>query len=297
MTKMTSGILAVVGLAMAANAAITIQASNVPFIDISTTGTTIGSISDDSETTIPGASLAGYGGNLLVAGGMSIRIGNNGAMLWGNSATDTFTGADQVGYYNSGPLNSAGATSIAAMPAANTAPGGNGAGLRQFFAVLWDDNTPSTAQGTNIRYQVLAGDLIVQWSNEDHFAAAGAGYITYQAIFRGNVAPGGSLVDFVYQDTLYQAGQFQNDGGSASIGYKNWGLNGFGNDVEYGTGGGGTSATSDPAFGAAGMEPKVGGWAAAGNAALTHSVSIVPAPGALALLGLGGLVAGRRRRA
>jgi MYXO-CTERM domain-containing protein len=66
--------------------------------------------------------------------------------------------------------------------------------------------------------------------------------------------------------------------------------------VEYGIGGGGTGATSDPAFGDPSMRPKVGGWAAAADATLPHSVSIVPAPGALALLGLGALAAGRRRR-
>jgi len=47
------------------------------------------------------------------------------------------------------------------------------------------------------------------------------------------------------------------------------------------------------------MNPKVAGYADAGNPNLTHSVTIlgVPAPGSLALLGLGGLIAGRRRRA
>jgi hypothetical protein len=291
-------VLALAGLASAAGAGITIQASNVSFMDISSTGTSIGSISDDSETAIAGSALAGFSGNLLVAGGMSIRIGNNGGLLWGTSATDTFTGATDVGYYNAGP-NHSGATSIASMTASNTSDSGNGAGIRQFFAVLWDDNFPSSSASpaTNIRYQVIAGDLVVQWTNEDHFAAQGAGFVTYEAIFRGNAAPGASLVDFVYQDTLYQPSQYQNDGGSATIGYKNWGLNGFANDVEYGIGGGGTSSTSDPTFASGtGMQPKVGGWAAAANSSLTHSVSIIPAPGAGAVLGLAALAAGRRRR-
>lgn len=294
--KKVLGLLAVAGLAAASNGAITIRASAVPFIDISGTGTSVGSLSDDSEHTVTGAQLAGFAGNLLVAGGTSIRVGNNGGLLWGNSAADTFSGADNVGYYNAGP-NNTGDTSIATMTAANGADSGNGAGLRQFFAVLWDDNFPSTTGGTNVKWQLMGNDLIVQWTNEDHFAAQGSGFVTYEAIFHGNAAPGASLVDFVYQDTLYQANQYQDDGGSATIGYKNWGLNAFGNDVEFGVGGGGTSATSDPAFGDASMRAKVSGWVASNNGSFTHSVSIVPTPGALAVLGLGALAAGRRRRA
>jgi MYXO-CTERM domain-containing protein len=296
--KKIVGILAVAGMAWSAHAQIGIVPSNVPFVDISVTGTSIGSISDDSETTVAGASH-GWAGNGLLAGGMSFRVGNNGGIIWGNSATDTFTGATDVGYYNAGP-NHAGSTSIATMGPLNTSDSGNGGGVRQFLAVLWDDNFPSTSSvpPTNIRWQVIGNDLIVQWTNEDHFAAQGAGFITYEMIAHGGVSigSGASLVDFVYQDTLYQASQYQNDGGSAAIGYKNWGLNGGANDVEYGIGGGGTGSTSDPAFGDASMQPKVGGWVASANAALPHSVSIVPAPGALALLGLGGLAAGRRRR-
>lgn len=300
--KNVLGLLAVAGMATVANASISIQASNVSFVDISTTGTSIGAISDDSETTIPGATL-NWGGNGLLAGGVSIRVGNNGAIIWGNSATDTFTSADQVGWYNAGPNNSntpAGSmSSISAMTAFNTGSAGNGGGIRQFIAPLWDDYTPvSGGLTTSIRWQVIGADLIIQWNRQDAFAATGSGDVTFQAIFRGGVAIGaGSLVDFVYQDTVFQANQYQNDGGSATIGFKNWGINAGANDVEFGIGGGGTSSTSDPTFGGLGMQPKVGGWVAAANANLPKSVSIVPAPGAAALLGLGGLIAARRRRA
>lgn len=301
--KKVLGLMAVAGFAAAANAGIVIQASSVPFVDISVTGTSVGTTSDDSEHTVNGTTH-NWVGNELFAGGMAIRVGNNGGIIWGTSAADTFTNADNVGYYNPGPLNTgtpAPQTSIAAMAPNNaTTAISNGNGLRQLVAPLWDDyNSPVT--GTSVKWQVIGADLIIQWTNEDHFAAAGTGTVTFQAIFRGGVtiASGQSLVDFVYQDTSFvAAGAYQNDGGSATIGYKNWGLNANANDVEFGIGGGGASATSDPTFASGtGMQPKVGGWAANNNAALPHSVSIIPTPGALALLGMGGLVASRRRRA
>lgn len=109
----------------------------------------------------------------------------------------------------------------------------------------------------------------------------------------GVAVGGGSLVDFVYQDTLYAANQYQDDGGSATIGYKNWGINPNASDVEFGIGGG-NNTISDPAYGDPTMQPKVAGWLEANNPSLTHSVSIVPEPASLVLLVLvGGLL--RRR--
>lgn len=273
-------------LPLAAQASISIVASAVPFLDISATGTSVGAISDDSEFTITGAALtaAGWTGNSLLAGNVSIRVGNNGGVLWGNSATDTFTGVEQVGYINR--------TDFMTMAAGNGGDTGNGGtGPRQFLAVLWDDNTPGS--GASCRWQVIGGNLIIQWTNQDHFNASGSGVVTYQMIAHPS---GPSLVDFIYQDTLYDPQRYQNDGGSATIGYKNWGINPTANDVEYGQGGG-NNTINDPAFGDASMRPKVAGWASSENPTLTHSVSIIPAPGAMALLGLGGLLAVRRRRA
>lgn len=297
-------LLALGAAAVGAHAQIAINASSVAFVDISGTGTSVGTISDDSESTVTGSALttAGWTGNGLLAGGVSIRVGNNGGLIWGNSATDAFSGATDVGYYNASPLNSGTptATSIATMASANGASNGNGGGVRQFLAVLWDDNTPGT--GASIKWQVIGSDLIVQWTNEDHFAAAGTGTITYEMIAHGGVSigSGSSLVDFVYNDTLYAASQYQNDGGSATIGYKNWSLNALANDVEYGVGGGGTSSVSDPAFGDSSMKPKVGGWSSSADGALTHSVTIqaVPEPTSIAAIGLGaiGLIRKRRNR-
>src|SRR5689334_10875129 len=108
-------ILAVVGMAWTAHAQIAIVPSNVPFIDISVTGTSVGAISDDSEFSVAGATH-GWIGNGLLAGGMSFRVGNNGGVIWGNSATDAFTNATEFGYLNPN-AGFAGATSIATMGA------------------------------------------------------------------------------------------------------------------------------------------------------------------------------------
>lgn len=292
-----AGALAVLALVSgSALASLSIVPSAVPFVDISSTGTSIGTISDDSETTVSGINWVGNG---LLAGNVAIRIGNNGAVLWGNSAADTFAGATEVGFYNAGPNNTA-QNSISSAPALNTASGGNGNGIRQFIAPLWDDYTPIAGGATTrILYQVINDDLYIQWNREDAFAAPGSGDVTFQAVFRGNISitSGQSLVDYVYQDTLFAPNAYQNDGGSATIGFKNWGINPDANDVEFGIGGGGTSALSDPAFGGLGQQPKVSGWVAGADSLLPRSVSIVPAPGAIALAGLGGLLVVRRRRA
>jgi hypothetical protein len=294
--KLVLGAAALCGLAAtSAYAAITIGPSVKPFVDISGTGTNLGTISDDSEINITGAALtaAGFTGNGLLAGGADVRVGNNGAVIWSPAGTQ------EIGYINAAPP-----TGLPVMAPANTADKGNGNGTNQFLAVLWDDNFPTTAAGTNIKWQVNGGDLIVQWTNEDHFNATGAGLITYEMIVHSGVtiASGGSLVDYVYQDTQYAPQQYQNDGGSATIGYKNWGVNPDANDVEYGQGGG-NNTISDPPFGDPTMMPKVAGYVAADNPALPHSVTIsgsgvVPEPASLGLLGAAALgVLARRRRA
>jgi hypothetical protein len=280
--------LALAGVAASANAVITIGASNVAFTDIST-GTSVGTISDDSENSISGTALttAGWVGNALLAGGVDVRVGNNGAVYWGTSNGDTFTNALDIGYTNS--------STFMTMTAVNSSQFGNGGlGPRQMLCPLWDDNFPGT--GASCTWSVINGDLFIQWTNEDHFSAQGTGTVTYQMIARKTGSS--TLVDFVYQDTLYAAQQYQNDGGSATIGYKNWGVSAFGNDVQYGLGGG-TDTNGDPAFGGTNMQPKVGGWISNENPALTHSVSItaaVPEPASMSVLALGALALLRRRK-
>jgi hypothetical protein len=260
------GAAAVAGMATSTSAfaQIVIVPSTTPFVDILATGTNVGAASDDSEINITSTQLsaAGFNGNeLLPLAG--IRVGNNGGVLW-NAATG------DVGYINS--------TTFPTMAGANTATMGNGGAQPgvSFLVPLWDDNVPSTGQGANAqRWQVIGGNLILEWTNEDHFNASGTGTVTYEAIIYGGVtiASGLPLVDFVYNDTLYAAMQYQNDGGSATIGYKNWGTVANANDVQYGTGGG-NDTIGDPAFGGANMQPKVAGYLANENPNLPHSLTI-----------------------
>ncbi len=258
--------LAIAGLAASASAQIVIGPTNTPFTDISVTGTSPGTATDDSEITVTSATLgaAGWLGNDLVPAGKAIRIGNNGAVLIGAGT------ALEVGYTNS--------TIFPTMTASNTTVLGNGGTIAgtAMLCPLWDDNTPTSGQGANtLDWQVIGGNLIVQWTNEDHFNATGLGTVTYQAVIYGGatIASGAPLVDFVYQDTLYQPMQYQNDGGSATIGYKNWSSIAGANDVEFGNGGG-TNSLADPAFGDASMRPKVAGYLASETPALPNAVRI-----------------------
>lgn len=251
-------------LSTLASAQISISASNTPFTDISATGTSPGASTDDAEFNVASASLsaAGFTGNELLAL-TNIRIGNNGCVIWNSTA-------GEVGYINSTVL-----PTMAPLNGTNNGNGGLTAG-QQFVCPLWDDNTPATGQGSNaLDWQVISGNLIIQWSNEDHFNAAGAGTVQYQMIvYSGRtIASGLPLVEFVYNDTLYAASQYQNDGGSSTIGYKNWGVLANANDVEFGLGGGNDTIT-DPAFGDPTMKPKVGGWAANSDPSLPKSVVI-----------------------
>src|SRR5882757_9437497 len=123
------GIAAVAGIAGTASAQIQIAASSTPFIDISTSGTSPGTASDDSELNVTSAALsaAGFSGNeLLPLAG--IRIGNNGAVLWNNAASE-------VGYINS--------TTFGTMAASNLTTTGNGGSTvgTSMLCPLWDDNT------------------------------------------------------------------------------------------------------------------------------------------------------------
>lgn len=267
-------LLALMGLAGAASAAITIGPVATPFVDISGTGTSLGAPGDDPEYTLTAAALAGAGfaGNALLAAGVDVCVGNNGAVIW-NATSST----NQVGYTNTNILTMAGAN--------GTNTGNGGLNSRQFIAPHWDDLFgTTTAPASSVRWQVIGGNLYIQWSEEDHFSAQGTGRITFQMVVYSGYGAGQALVDFVYQDTDYRApggaNVAQSDGGSASIGYKNWGVAGFANDLQW---------SQDTA--------SVAGYAAAQNSAAgPNALRIIPSPGALALLGLGGLMAGRRRR-
>ena len=251
--RISCGTSALLAFAMPASAQIQIAASATAFTDISATGTSAGASADDAEFTVTGAQLttAGFTGNGLLAGGVDIRLGNNGAVIWNDNV-------NEVGYTNSETF-----PSMAPSNAVNL--GNGGLSSHQFICPLWDDNIPATGLGANsIYWKVVSGNLIIQWSNQDHFGFSGTGTAQYEMIVYGGVtiASGSPLIDFVYGDTTYGAGAFENDGGSATIGYKNWGVNVSANDVEFGPGGGST------------WQPKVAGWTSSNNPTLPHSVGI-----------------------
>lgn len=262
--------LAAVGaLATTASAQIEIypSAPQTPFVTIvGAAGTTvIAAAADDSEHTLTAVQLAGYAGNDLLAAGVPIMIGNNGAVIWNPVAAPV----QQVGYVNR--------NDFPIMAGANGAADGNGgppAIGQQFICPLWDDHFP-TVPGAAIYWQVAGGNLTIEWVGEDHFNAQGVGTVQFQMKVYGGVTffSRNPLVEFIYNDTLYLATRYQNDGGSATIGYKNWnGLAGA-NDVEYGLGGG-TNTLADPVFGDPSMQPKVAGWAASETPTLPHSLVI-----------------------
>lgn len=132
---------------------------------------------------------------------------------------------------------------------------------------FWDDLIPTTAANSGIYHQEMDGNLIIQWNEQDHFGAPGTGTVTFQLKIFGS---GPVLAQFIYQDAEFAAGALQNNGGSATIGFSTLASTGN-NNVQW------SFNTMSISSGTV--------------------LSLVPAPGSAALLGLGGLLAARRRRA
>ncbi|MBC7833688.1 MAG: PEP-CTERM sorting domain-containing protein [Phycisphaerales bacterium] len=148
-------------------------------------------------------------------------------------------------------------------------PAGMPAGGTGYMLPLWDDHIPTTAATSGIYYMEIGPVLIVQWNQEDHFGAPGTGTATFQLqVF----SVGDVLAQYVYADTFYSDGAAVNNGGSATIGYVANPGNAAQNNVLHSFN---TQSIAD-------------------GSVLSL---IVPAPASAALLGLGGLVAIRRRRA
>ena len=131
----------------------------------------------------------------------------------------------------------------------------------QSLAPFWDDINTSSGTNGNIYWENVGGTLVVQWERAGFFGSQDT--VTFQLQVHSS---GASLAQFLYRDV---ASARANTGGSATIGYQDGGV-GFG-DAQF-------------SFNTAG---------AVSNGLV---LSLVPAPGAAVLLGLGGLVATRRRR-
>ncbi|NNT71775.1 T9SS type A sorting domain-containing protein [Flavobacterium sp. IMCC34852] len=143
--------------------------SNVAFIDISATGTSVGAISDDSEHGITIPSFIYNGTPYTTA-----LVGNNGAMTFGVTTGN-------IGFTNT------------ALPGSTA----NLAGTAATICALWDDLTPGT--GGSIRTQTVGNKFIVQWTQEDNFGATGTGTVTFQIQLDLTT----SQIHLVYPDIIY----------------------------------------------------------------------------------------------
>jgi hypothetical protein len=150
----------------------------------------------------------------------------------------------------------------AAIPATGT-PTGLTAGA-QYLLPYWDDFDSETG---NVYWQEIGGTLYIQWHDRSHFPGPTADHATVQLQIHSS---GPALAQYLYPNI--EGTPNWGGGLSASIGYVD-GTSGdnMGNNIQFSFNTGG----------------------AVNN---TTVLSIVPAPGAAVLLGLGGLVAIRRRR-
>ncbi len=164
--------------------------SGVAFIDISTSGDSVGAISDDSEHYVTLPSTFTYN-NVPYT---TAAIGNNGVMVLGATSGNVY-------WVN------------AALPQAATgATTGLGDAGAAAICAYWDDLTPGT--GASITTQTVGNKYIVQWTNEDSFAATGTGTITFQ--IQLDLLSG--QIHLVYPDVVFAGATANDNGGSATVG-------------------------------------------------------------------------------
>ena len=137
--------------------------------------------------------------------------------------------------------------------------GGN-MGLAPFF-----DDLITNVTGSGVYAATVGGVAVIQWNARDTYSSSPSQGTFEIQIFPDSSGPGGAVAQFLYRDVDF--GNANNNGASATIGYQT----------------NGTSGTQ---------------WSL--NTASIQSgtvLSIVPAPGSIGLLALGGMLAARRRRA
>ncbi len=170
--------------------------SNVAFIDISGTGTTLAAPADDSEHNITIPSFTFNGVAYTTA-----RVGNNGAVVFGTTTGDII--------YTNSSLPQGIAASASATTGIITGAGNSLAAL----LVNWDDVTTSTSVTTTIKTQQVGNIYIIQWTDEDNFNATGTGTITFQV----QLDLSNGQIHYVYNDITYGAPGFDG-GGSTTVG-------------------------------------------------------------------------------
>jgi hypothetical protein len=171
--------------------------SGVSFVDISATGTSVGTVADDGEYNITLPTAFAYYGTLYT----TARIGSNGVVVFGTTTGDII--------YNNSALPQGIASSTIANTGIITGTGNSLAAL----VPAWDDITPSSNVTTSITTKQIGNIYYIQWTNEDNFNATGTGVITFQVQL--NLSTG--VINFVYPDFTYGAVGY--DGGaSATIG-------------------------------------------------------------------------------
>jgi MYXO-CTERM domain-containing protein len=133
------------------------------------------------------------------------------------------------------------------------------------YAPFWDDQRTDRT-GSAIRFQNLADRSIIQWNTTQFGVDANTAVYELQIFDDAGgglgTGPGGALAQFVYQSV-----SLLGNGISATIGA----IDSTGSIAQWSNN---TASVGDG-----------------------QTVSIIPAPGSLALLGLGGLLTARRRRA
>jgi hypothetical protein len=162
--------------------------SGVAFVNIGTSGTTVGTVSDDSEhaVTIPSFTFNGVVYTTAL-------LSPNGVVVFGATTGD-------VAYSNT------------VLPAGSTNLGSAGTAA---LLPWWDDLIPLAGNEANtIRTQTVGNLFIIQWSSEDHYSVPGLGVVTYQVQL--NLTTG--AITYVYNDVVFSGSSPLDNGGSATIG-------------------------------------------------------------------------------
>lgn len=203
--------------------------------------------------------------------GTALNLGDDTSANIAATVSNTLLAAGQVTVSNNGGVAWGGTgTPILAFTNASLLTGAAAFGSqRQALLPYWDDMDSELG---NVYWQEIGGVLIVQWDRRPHFPGSStANTGTFQLkVFNGADGVATPWAQYLYSDLDWGSASF-NDGASATIGYQ-----------------------------AAADGTKDVQWAFNTPGSVTGGVVLslvqVPAPGALALLGMAGLIGSRRRR-